>query len=122
MTLLTDYGCSNKNHIFIKPVQRKKPKQIYFKNNTWSSAPPQSLSRFISTEMADDQQTCSTAAKEEHNFIVPSTPIGDRIEFYEQQYKICMESRTKLSSWIKMTKEKGLPTPLTEGIIFIVII
>lgn len=82
-----------------KLSQRKKPKQ----NNTWSC----STSSYYLKEQAQEQET-------QHNFIT-NTSIEDRIDLYEHKYKICMQSRTELSSWIKSNKAKGMPAALTEG-------
>ncbi|KAI7851319.1 hypothetical protein BDC45DRAFT_516275 [Circinella umbellata] len=44
---------------------------------------------------------------------VPNT--RERIAFYERTFKQCIRANSKLSLWIKQTKEKGLPKPMTEG-------
>ncbi|KAI9493676.1 hypothetical protein BDB00DRAFT_906490 [Zychaea mexicana] len=41
--------------------------------------------------------------------------IRERIAFYDRTYKQCMRADSKLSSWVKQAKEKGLPKPMTEG-------
>ncbi|KAG2231811.1 hypothetical protein INT48_003729 [Thamnidium elegans] len=51
----------------------------------------------------------------QHNTCFISSPIEDRIDLYEHKYRICMQSRTELSNWIKSNKEKGVPAALTEG-------
>ncbi|KAI8393673.1 uncharacterized protein BYT42DRAFT_551858 [Radiomyces spectabilis] len=43
------------------------------------------------------------------------TDTKERIAFYERTCDQCLHAESKLSSWIKRQKEKGLPTPLTEG-------
>lgn len=115
---------NNSAIISFAPPQRKKPKQAYFKNSTWSSAPPQELLPLhITKKISDDQQQqtikSNAAEGEQDDFIVTSinqTSTEERIKLYEQKYKSCMESKTQLSTWVKSTKKKGPPAPLTEGI------
>lgn len=44
-----------------------------------------------------------------------SLPASDRIKVYEQMYSSCMNTQSKLSTWIQSNKEKGPPSPLQEG-------
>ncbi|KAJ8655588.1 hypothetical protein O0I10_008676 [Lichtheimia ornata] len=39
----------------------------------------------------------------------------ERLAFYEKTFKQCMRADSKLTSWMKRVKEKGLPKPMTEG-------
>ncbi|KAI7883321.1 hypothetical protein K492DRAFT_192708 [Lichtheimia hyalospora FSU 10163] len=39
----------------------------------------------------------------------------ERLAFYEKTFKQCIRADSKLTSWMKRVKEKGLPTPMTEG-------
>lgn len=43
----------------------------------------------------------------------------ERLAFYEKTFKQCMRADSKLTSWMKRVKEKGLPKPMTEGNIVI---
>lgn len=40
----------------------------------------------------------------------------ERLAFYEKTFKQCMRADSKLTSWMKRVKDKGLPKPMTEGI------
>ncbi|KAI8083588.1 hypothetical protein BDF21DRAFT_492522 [Thamnidium elegans] len=84
-----------------KSSQRKKPKQ----HNTWSCS---TSSYYLKAQQLEQQQQ-----QKQPSFI--SSPIEDRIDLYEHKYRICMQSRTELSNWIKSNKEKGVPAALTEG-------
>lgn len=83
-----------------KLSQRKKPKQ----HSTWSCS---TSSYYLKTQQEQQQQ------HQQPSFI--TSPIEERIDLYEHKYRICMQSRTELSNWIKSNKAKGMPTALTEG-------
>jgi hypothetical protein len=78
-------------------LHRKKPNYIH---HTWSSS---------STAAA-----CFTN-KESRQVQLNLMSTQHRIAMYEKKFQTCMESRTELSHWIKSTRKKGLPIPLTEG-------
>ncbi|KAI8144476.1 hypothetical protein BJV82DRAFT_667678 [Fennellomyces sp. T-0311] len=44
---------------------------------------------------------------------IPDT--RERLAFYDRTFKLCMKADSKLSSWVKRVREKGLPKPMTEG-------
>ena len=44
---------------------------------------------------------------------IPDT--RERLAFYDRTFKLCIKADSKLSSWVKRVKDKGLPTPMTEG-------
>jgi trans-aconitate methyltransferase len=87
---------------------RKKPKQLYSnKSNTWSSPSVKHQLNNPSNKLD------ITDFSSNNNQILP---IEERIKIYEAKYMQCLNSKTQLLVWIKSTKEKGPPKPLTEGI------
>lgn len=92
---------SLKNNKSLK-LHRKKPNSLSTKNNTWSSS----------------TTTCFLKKEDSRHVQLSLMSTQHRIEMYEKKFKQCMESRTELPNWIKSSKEKGLPIPLTEGNVF----
>ncbi|KAI7900646.1 uncharacterized protein BX663DRAFT_553941 [Cokeromyces recurvatus] len=88
---------------------RKKPKGFHLKNNPWSTSTPKS--NLKNNIINDDKQIKKITLRD----TILNLSIKKRIVFYEERYITCMSSQTELSAWIKSIKEKGKPSPLTEG-------
>ncbi|KAG2211401.1 hypothetical protein INT46_001632 [Mucor plumbeus] len=100
---MSNSNCKKSSSLNKKVCHRKKPKGSF--NHTWSA----------STYKNQIQHECSTFnLTSASSYIVSTLPIETRIDFYEKKYQAVMEAETKLSSWIKSSRDKDPPpsTPI----------
>lgn len=95
---MSNSNCKKSSSLNKKACHRKKPKGSF--NHTWSA----------STYKNQIQQQCSTLnLTSASSYIISTLPIETRIDFYEKKYEVVMETETRLSSWIKSSREKDPP-------------
>ncbi|KAI8327419.1 hypothetical protein EDC96DRAFT_587601 [Choanephora cucurbitarum] len=89
-------------------------KKLIDKNATKNSSRNSTWSGVYLNKKSTNSHHRLNVTEIETTFYMLSLPIEERIAFYEDKYRLCMESETQLSDWIKNVKQKGPPSPLAE--------
>lgn len=81
--------------------------------SAWGTSSSSTITNINSTKRSANKYHART-----YDEMMRIPDIHERIRFYEKTYQLCIRSDSTMATWVKKSKEKGIPAPLLEGTTF----